>query len=343
MNKMREKLAQEFLNALKEERLPWYACWKTSLPENALTGKRYRGVNALMLSYHSQAQGFSDSRWCTYLQAQKQGWQVRRGEKGCPVEYWAYFDRVQKKMLPWPEAAKLSKEDPVYFESSCILTSKLSIVFNGDQIEGIPKQILAEANIQGIRAQRDTLLRNMELNYRETGNQAYYSPANDTVTLPPENCFFDTYSYVGTFLHECGHATGHASRLNRDMSGTFGSDSYAREELRAEMASAFAAQALDLKLTDKQLRTHTDLHKAYIQAWAAQLKDSPRELFSAIRDAEKISDYLIEKGEFIQALGIGKQPPAANALDSLVKQAQKQIAAEAPSAPKLEQAAALER
>lgn len=113
-------------------------------------------------------------------------------------------------------------------------------------------------------------------------------------------------AYACTFLHECGHATGHPSRLNRDMSGGFGSESYAREELRAEIASAFTAQAIGLHLTDEQLQPHMELHKAYIQSWASALQDAPGELFRAIKDAEKISDYLIEKGEFENVLGLNK-------------------------------------
>lgn len=297
-NKLREKMAGSFLAALNEGKIPWKACWQSCQPENAVTGKMYRGINSAMLSYYAEERGFTDPRWCTYVQAQKKGWQVRKGSEGCPVEYWAYFDSFQKKLLSWTEAAQLLK-DPEYADKYLQLRSRVSIVFNAAQIAGIPERAaMPQTDIDAIRGQRDTLLRNMALSYREEGGQAYYSPTKDRVTLPPEKSFFDAYSYAGTFLHECGHATGHPSRLNRDMSGGFGSESYAREELRAEIASAFTAQAIGLHLTDEQLQPHMELHKAYIQSWASALQDAPGELFRAIKDAEKISDYLIEKGEF---------------------------------------------
>lgn len=306
-NKLREKMAQAFLASLNEGKLPWKACWQSCRPENAVTGKPYWGINSAMLSYYAEEQGFADPRWCTYVQAQKKGWQVRRGEKGCPVEYWAYFDSFQKKLLSWEDATLLLK-DPIYAGKYLQLRSRVSIVFNAGQIDGIPEQAaMPQTDIGTICGQRDTLLRNMALSYREEGVQAYYSPSQDMVTLPPEKAFFDAYSYAGTFLHECGHATGHPSRLNRDLSGSFGTESYAKEELRAEIASAFTAQAIGLQLTDVQLQAHMERHKAYIQSWAAYLKDAPAELFRAIKDAEKISDYLIEKGEFEIALETGRK------------------------------------
>lgn len=335
-NKVREKLAEMFIASLNEGKLPWTACWQKERPQNAVTGKRYRGVNSFFLSIHAYKQGYSDPRWCTYLQAQKQGWHVRKGSSGCPVEYWAYFDLKERELLSWQDALKLMKENPTYANENLQLRCRISVVFNAAQIEGIPEMTYAhQTNIDAIRGQRDTLLRNMQLKYREEGNQAYYSPEEDMVTLPPEKSFFDTYSYACTFLHECSHATGHPDRLNRDLSGGFGSESYAKEELRAEIASAFTAQAIGLTLTDEQLQHHLDLHKAYIQGWAKSVKDAPEELFRAIKDAEGISDYLIEKGEFDKVLeGPEKDPlmtgPDAKqengqTLDSLVTNAREQL------------------
>lgn len=66
------------------------------------------------------------------------------------------------------------------------------------------------------------------------------------------NRFETEYDYMATLLHEAGHATGHISRLNRDMTGVFGSPEYAREELRAEIASAFAAQVVGIDYQQNQ-------------------------------------------------------------------------------------------
>lgn len=298
LSKLREELAQTFLAALNQGQLPWQKCWSQALPVNAITGKKYRGINTLVLSYYGDRRGYTDTRWCTYNQAQEKGWQVRKGSKGVKVEYWACYDTKEKKLLSWDDVRQKLKVDPDY-EKHLQLRCRTYTVFNGEQIDGIPApERRPSTDIGALREQRDTLIRNMGIGYQEQGIRAYYSPGMDTVKLPPEATFDDTYSYMATFLHECGHASGHESRLNRDLTGGFGSESYAREELRAEIASAFTAQSIGLQLTDEQLRYQTELHIAYVQGWSKILQDSPEELFRAIKDAEAISDYLIEKGEF---------------------------------------------
>lgn len=298
MNKLRAEMAQRFLDALDQEQLPWRVCWKQARPQNAVTGKPYRGVNAAYLSYLAMEKGYEDPRWCTYNQAQENGWRVRKGEKSSLVEYWAYYDREQKKLLSWPEVRRLLRDDPGY-EKNLQLSSRCYHVFNAEQIDGIPPLSPMQTDIGHLRSKRDTLIQNMGISYREEGARAYYSPGSDTVTLPPEASFDDTYSYMATFLHEAAHASGHPSRLNRELGGGFGTEAYAKEELRAEIASAFTAQALGLRLTDRQLRHHMDQHCAYLQSWASRLKEAPEELFRAIKAAEEISDYLIEQGEFL--------------------------------------------
>lgn len=299
LSKVREELAQTFLDVLNQGQLPWRKCWSQALPVNAVTGKTYRGINTLVLSYYGDRRGYTDTRWCTYNQAQEKGWQVRKDSKGVKVEYWACYDTKEKKLLSWDDVRQKLKLDPDY-EKHLQLRCRTYTVFNGEQIDGIPApEQRPSTDIGALRAKRDTLIQNMGIGYQERGIRAYYSPGMDSITLPPEATFDDTYSYMATFLHECGHASGHEARLNRDLTGGFGSESYAREELRAEIASAFTAQSLGLQLTDEQLQYQTEQHTAYIQGWSKILQDSPEELFRAIKDAEAISNYLIEKGEFI--------------------------------------------
>lgn len=301
-NKVRESLSQAFLAALQEEQLPWRAVWHTARPYNLTTGKAYRGVNTLSLSLKALDKGWEDPRWCTYRQAQEHGWQVRQGEKASSVEYWLAYDKEGKKHYSIQEARRLVRDGKLQWEQ-LVLHCRCSYVFNAAQIDGIPPLSQRPAtDIGAIRRQRDTLLANMGLGYQEGGSSAYYAPESDTVVLPPEARFEDTYGYMCTFLHECGHATGHSSRLNRDLTGRYGTPEYAREELRAEIASAFVAQELRLELDDQQLAEHLELHKAYIQSWSQLLQKSPDELWTAIQDAQRISDYLIEQGDFAPLL-----------------------------------------
>lgn len=298
-NKVREELAKRFTEALAMGKIPWKACWQQTRPTNAVTGTNYKGINAMWLSYLADELGYQDPRWCTFNQVQKKDWHIRKGEKAAAhVEYWAYYDTQQKKLLQWDEVRKLLKADPEY-EKNLQLRCRVYPVFNAQQIDGIPELVQNQTDIGQLRQQRDTLIRNMGIQYREIGTEAFYSPQQDCVTLPPEKFFDDTYGYMATFLHECGHATGHSTRLDRPLDGySQNRESYAQEELRAEIASAFTTQMLGLKLTAEQEKYELQRHMAYVQNWAVEIQEAPEALFHAIRDAEKISDYLIEKGEF---------------------------------------------
>ena len=297
-NALREALAAEFVKALNEDQLPWHAMWASQRAYNVTTGKPYHGVNAIWLAFLAQEKGFADPRWCTFNQAKDSGWHIKKNEHGAKVEFWSIYDLKTRKTLSSAEAAKIVEADESRKDDMRI-TARLYTVFNAAQIEGIPELVQeCEVDIASIRAKRDVLLHNMGLGFHEGGNSAFYRPSEDSITMPPDEAFQNDYGYMSTFLHECGHATGHESRLNRDLSGIFGSESYAKEELRAEIASAFTSQALGFQAGDADRVQHMENHKAYIQSWAKAIKDAPNELFAAIRDAERISDYLIEKGEF---------------------------------------------
>lgn len=302
-NKMREEMIETFLNALQEDKIPWHKSWSAfppGIPRNAVKDTEYRGINRFWLFHTAEQNGYSDPRWCTYKQARDSGWQVRKGEKGTHVEFWSLYDRETRKTISSKEADVLRQQlSPEEYAERVKPVANNYTVFNAEQIEGIPK--LPEAEIKTyeldenelVRA-REVLFENMDVLFQEGGERAFYRPSEDCIHLPEIRRFESEYDYMATLLHEAGHATGHESRLNRPNGNEFGSPEYAKEELRAEIASAFTVQTLHLSRSG----SHIENHKAYIQSWIKILKDEPDELFRAIRDAEKISDYLVEKGEF---------------------------------------------
>ncbi len=297
VNKLREQMSQTFLEALKENEIPWQRGWIAERPLNVVSNTEYRGVNSMWLSYTAEKKGYSDPRWCTFKQAKDNGWNVRKGEHGTQVEFWSMYDTEMKKKLTVRESNLLKEELGNDFYERVKPISSVYTVFNGEQIEGIPKWEKTQEPIKSdeLLQKRDMLIKNMGFTFYEGGNRAFYRSSDDSVTLPQMEQFRSVYDYMSVFLHESGHATGHKDRLDRDLSGGFGSESYAREELRAEIASAFTSQELGL---GGMTEAHIDNHKAYIQSWIKVLEKEPQELFTAIRDAEKISDYLIEKGGF---------------------------------------------
>lgn len=300
-NKTRNQLAEMFVKSLSEEKLPWHAVWNTYPQQNAVTKKAYRGINAFLLAMASEELGFDDPRWCTFSQAKKKGWSIRKGAKGVPVEFWSAINVHTHEVVDFKEAARQLRDGEAK-EGDFNYYSRNSYVFNAQQIEGIPalKQEAPMVDIGLIRQNRDTLIKNMAVGFDGNGTDCHYSPSKDKIVMPPESDFRDTYGYMCSFLHEAGHATGAPSRLGRGFGVT--REEYAIEELRAEIASAMTSQQLGIPLTDEQMQRNLDLHKAYIQSWAQAIRDAPKVLFDAIKDAEQISDYLVDKGEFRQVI-----------------------------------------
>lgn len=300
-NKTREQLAEMFIKSLDEQKLPWYAVWNTHPQQNAVSAKPYRGINAFLLSMVAAAFGYEDPRWCTFNQAKKKGWSIKKGAKGVPVEFWSAINIRTKEVMDFREAAQKIREGEAE-QGDFQYYNRNFHVFNAAQIEGMPelKRVTPTADIGLIRQNRDTLIKNMAVGFDGNGADCHYSPAQDKIVMPPESDFRDTYGYMCSFLHEAGHATGAPGRLGRGFGST--REEYAIEELRAEIASAMTSQQLGISLTEEQMQSNLDLHKAYIQGWAQAIKDAPKVLFDAIKDAEQISDYLIDKGEFRQVI-----------------------------------------
>lgn len=302
LNKAREMLINKYIEALEQEQIPWERTWYTSRPKNAISNTEYRGVNCLLLSFIAEERGYKGTRWCTFNQiADRDGryhkgetWHLKQGSKSVPVEYWYVYNLVEKRKYSFKEYNEAIKAD-LSREKEFKLCSRTFLVFNEDCIEGITPEITQDNNIDSCET-INTVIRNMGVGYEEGGDRAYYSPIRDTVVIPPINTFKTDYGYYATQLHELCHASGHQTRLNRNIKNTFGSEEYAKEELRAEISSSFLMQELNLEYDE----THLDNHIAYIQSWIDALKNEPNELFRAIKDADEIVAYIEEKGEISQ-------------------------------------------
>lgn len=300
LNKARELLIQKYINALEQEQLPWELGLRRDLPRNAISGQEYNGMNSLLLSFVANEREYTGNRWCTFTQiADKdnkyhpdQKWHLIKGSKSVPIEYWYVYNVEEKRKYTFNDYNKIVTSDPKK-ESEFRLCSRVYLVFNEDCIEGIPKEIPNEKTEFNRLEVIDKIIKNMGVNYKEEGCKAYYNNPTDSVVVPPKELFKCEYEYCATQLHELCHATGHASRLNRNLENAFGSENYAKEELKAEIGSSFLMQELDLTYDD----THIQNHLAYVQSWIDVLKKDPNELFRAIKDANKIVEYIEEKGE----------------------------------------------
>ena len=282
-----EIVAEKLIKQLEAGTAPWQRPWNpgeasTFLPYNPVTDNRYKGINALVLL----SQNRDDQRWMTYKQATDAGAQVRKGEKGTGIQYWKFVDEhnkkddtgkplVDKQGKPVKETVKLERPR-VFFAT----------VFNAEQIEGLPPiQRQAQTWNPLERAEAILAVSGVPIHYNGKG-RAFYRPLTDSIHLPDREQFPSAENFYATALHELGHSTGHPDRLNRDLSHPFGSEGYAKEELRAEIASMILGDELGIGHDSNQ-------HAAYVGSWIKALKEDPLEIFRAAADAEKIQAYVL--------------------------------------------------
>lgn len=289
-SKTREQLVKMYLDALKENKIPWRERWYSDLNKNGVTNTEYRGVNQLILSYVAYKEKYKDNRWLTYKQIKENNYKITNAKgKGVPIEFWSVYDIKNKIRLDFPTYEKIIEKTPERkkdFKVFCNTT----YVFNASLIEGIKPNEKNNRNTIPTNIYFKRLISKLHIEYIEEGNKAYYIPSKDTIVLPPSSKFFDKYSYYATQLHELSHATGHSNRLNRNLNIQNKKD-YAREELIAEISSSFLMQKLNVKVHEDDYNNH----KSYIQSWILLLEDKPNELFKAVGEANKICDYLDSK------------------------------------------------
>lgn len=283
-----ETVAENLIEQLKAGTAPWQKPWEPGsqgfMPMNPTTGKRYKGVNAI----HLMAQGRGDNRWLTYKQAKAAGAQVRKGEKGTPVQYWK-FSEEQNKLddngKPVLDGQGKPVKETVMLERPRVF---FATVFNGEQIDGMPPLEQKEKTQTWDAVERaEHILKASGADIRHgEHDRAFYRPATDSIHLPDKEQFPTADNYYATALHELGHWTGHSSRLDRDMAHPFGSEGYAKEELKAECFSLIMGDELGIGHDPEQ-------HAAYVGSWIKALQDDPLEIFRATSDAEKMSNYVL--------------------------------------------------
>ena len=222
--------------------------------------------------------GFSTQSWLTFRQALGLGGNVRKGERGTTVVYADRFTPEDER-----RRAEQTGEEP-----GAIPFLKRFTVFNTDQCEGLPEEIakVAPPPPPGlIEPQAEALIAATGADFRIGGARAFYSPTHDFVQVPPPQAYFEPINWHRTACHELAHWVGHQSRLARDLSGSYGSKAYAREELIAEMAGAFVCASLGIVPTVR--------HADYLGSWLEVLREDDRAIVRAASAASKAADYLL--------------------------------------------------
>jgi antirestriction protein ArdC len=280
-----QEITDKIIAELEAGRLPWVQPWGTSavqaplaMPKNAATKRRYSGINVLILWGAVVQHGFPGQSWLTFRQALSLGGNVRKGERGTTV---VFADRF----IPDQERARAREQGD---EPNAIPFLKRFTVFNVAQCNGLPSDLVTvppPVPDGRILPEVEALIRASGADLRLGGDKAFYSPALDYIQVPRPEAYFEPINWHRTALHELGHWSGAPNRLGRDLSGSYGSKSYAREELVAEMTAAFTCATLGI--------TPTLRHADYIGSWLEVLREDDRAIVRAAGAASKAAEFLL--------------------------------------------------
>ena len=291
----RQEVTDNIVRMLERGVAPWQKPWEPGagsfgIPFNPTSERAYRGGNAIHLMATALQRGYEDPRWMTYKQASDNGWQVRRGEKGTQIEYWEVKQASETTQPLLPNGVGEGNGATGSDAEKSRLVHRVYTVFNAQQIERIPSHTpKQQTTFEAVQAGEQILQNSGAKIAHDQADRAFYSRAQDSIHLPPKDAFKDAAAYYGTALHELAHWTGHPSRLDRvtlKESYRFGDVNYAKEELRAELASVFLAAQRGIPHDPEQ-------HASYVNSWIGALKRDKNEIFRAAHDASKATDFIL--------------------------------------------------
>jgi antirestriction protein ArdC len=259
-----------------EFKMPWHHTGSsTARPTNIASGKSYRGVNILALWAAAEIAHYDNGLWGTYRQWRAREAQVRKGEHGTTVVLWKQAASADDDNDAGDDDRKARR-----------IFARAFTVFNVAQVDGYEPEPVALLPERERVADAEAFIGNLGITTVFGSPNAYYRPATDTVHMPDFGHFHNPAGFYGTWIHENGHASGAKHRLDRDLSGRFGSASYAFEEIAVEILSGMI-------LADLGIAHHPRPdHAAYVASWLRVLKDDPRAIFTAASKAQEAADWM---------------------------------------------------
>jgi antirestriction protein ArdC len=281
-----ERLCADLIAAMEAGVNPWWKPWKAEQGQhrNPISGAVYSGANPLVLELAMSLRGTDLPLWCGYGQAKARGWNPRKGSKAA--------------LILRPEIHKRVEVDENGETNEFVWTTfKASNVFNLVDLVGndITAVIDSELGSQQGRPEPERLeaaeavLNAWEVKPKFGGSKAFYVPSTDTICLPSPDRFETAAAFIATWCHEAIHSTGNKARLRRDLTGSMGSTSYAREELVAELGAFLVCRRLEVDSSSEN-------HAAYLSGWISMLRASPKVLLKVLSDARKAADLITAEG-----------------------------------------------
>jgi len=258
-------------------RMPWHTVPGVFDVRNASTGNRYRGANTVSLALQAIEAEHPTGWWSTYRQWSELCAQVRKGERSTRIVKWVPAKREDTEPAPANGSAD---------EDQRTLVPRVYSVFNAAQVDGWTPPTTTAATVIERDAAADAFITSTGAQIAYGHNHAAYQPARDRIELPAPEQFADSEAFYSTTCHELTHWSGHSSRLGRDLSGRFGDDAYAAEELVAELGAAIACAHLGIASTPR------DDHASYLAHWLRILNADPKALFAVAAKSQAAVDYL---------------------------------------------------
>jgi antirestriction protein ArdC len=283
-----QTITDQLIEALEAGVNPWRKPWKfdgdtaatLGMPHNATNGHPYRGINALVLMVETMRHGYQSTGWITPKRAIEAGLNIK-GAKTTMVVFW--------------KKSRFTEKDSATGEESTreVMWAKHYRVLNLDQCEGDKSKLkgngaladMSQTSGSELAEQLDAAL-SLRGGVKHQGSRAFYAPSEDAIVVPPVDLFESDHGYAGTILHEAVHSTGAKHRLDRDLKGRFGSESYAAEELVAELGATYLQAMLGIE-------GDLEHHASYLDSWLKVLKSDKKAIFTAASKAQAASDYVL--------------------------------------------------
>lgn len=309
---VKQQLAERFIHCLDDKKEEWSKNWKIGSGAcNGISNRKYSGLNRFLLTFYSQEEKYEGNRFYTFNQIKEKGYHLENAKgKGIPVIYpmFNYFkdgatDYSERKLVGVSKKSEMIRSGEATESNFKWAYASVKSVFSEDLVKEIEKD--PQQHIYS----NDEKFEFLKGFMKETGVEFYQSKINERcyydinkhrIVLPPDNHFFNKEALLSTLAHEIAHST--SKGLEREVTGEFGSEEYAKEELRAEIASAYICAELGI---DTSMNENNNV--AYIQSWSTAIKDNYKYLEDAVKDADKICNYVIEKGEVYQNKLLNKQ------------------------------------
>lgn len=284
VDKLYQQVTDRIVKAIETGNLgDWIKGWSaTGLPTNFTTNKAYRGINNLILWCVREDSLFRSNLWATYLQITKAGGTVLKGEKSTPIIFNKRELVVNVKDVDLETGELQELEDPRYR-----WVSRTFNVFNIDQtdlnIEDFEK--VNNVNMDDRIAEVEMMIHNYPIEYRFGGDRAAYYPVEDYIRLPLRQSFNDNSQYYSSVAHEQIHSTSSVDKLDRSLNYKVDQDTYAKEELVAELGAAMLCAHFGI---EGELQ-----HESYLDHWLKILKADPKALYYVSGMAQKACDYML--------------------------------------------------